>query len=119
MKGKIYLATILTALVAMFALVAAESDNSAEVDKDFFCPIFLEGHIWAPLAVTWDSQSVDVNNKNGIYKLTCKGQLLWFWEPPDKAYITEYESKWLGSCREVITPSGNVMLTCHKNPSTE
>ena len=121
--------TVLVSLLVLLAFsgISAYATDTAPamVIKDASCGIALPMHPYSVFAT--DSHIVASNDKNGNSKLTCHATLPADATPPTKAVIMTNKNYPAISChtgfgttddwKAVITPSGNVKLTCHINPN--
>ena len=127
MKAIAIVLSLMTVLA--FGALSAYAQGPAEVRKDISCGIGLPGP--PPSAVfTTESHAVFANDKNGNSKLTCHGKLsdaIPPLNPPEKTEHLNFDNTGyicftsFGSTYDwsaVVTPSGNVKLTCHINPSS-
>ena len=106
-------------VIVTLGAFAVFAETPAVVTKDTSCNLFdAEGNLFS----TTDSQAVWTNSNNGNSKITCHAQLLEGWLHPEKTVHWDFESTSLlcntgaGSTEDwkaVVTPSGEVMLTCH------
>lgn len=104
-------------LIALAMPALAANGNAAVVEKDTGCGIYVGPYGGAILAS--DSQGV-INGNN--WKFTCFGQLADGVTPPEKAFkinevtdpdvICIYNGMVADSFNTVITPSGQVILSC-------
>ena len=125
MKKMTVLLSLLAVLVLGLSMTFA--NGPADVQKGIWCgvPDASGGSF-----ITYDSHSVVSNDKNGNTKLTCHGQLTDPDTYPPKTVhwdANNFNPNFITPCgtplgitynwKAVVTPSGNVKLTCHINPN--
>ncbi len=123
MKKIAILLTLLTVL-ALGAL-SASAQGPAVVIKDGLCLVPDENG--NPTVFTTESHAVYSNDKNKNSKITCHAKLPAGATPPKKTLHWDSSNTNIIGCstgfgftqdwKAVVTPSGNVKLTCHINPN--
>ena len=118
MKKTTVLVTFMAVLVLGVSMTFA--NNSAEVNKDVGCNLVdAEGNLFfAPES----GHQVLTNSAKDNSKITCHAQLPEGQVPPEKAIHWNFDNTnmlcstgagFTDDWKGVVTPSGNVMLTCH------
>ncbi|MCK5234573.1 MAG: hypothetical protein KAJ88_01905 [Candidatus Aenigmarchaeota archaeon] len=121
MKKMTVLLSLLAVLVLGLSMTFA--NGPADVQKGIWCgvPDASGGSF-----ITYDSHSVVSNDKNGNTKLTCHGQVTDPDTYPEKTMHLDFSNTGIPcgtllgittDWKAVVTPSGNVKLTCHINPN--
>ncbi|NOQ37255.1 hypothetical protein GQ472_00065 [archaeon] len=124
MKKTTVLVSLLAVLVLGISMTFA--NGPAVVQKDINCNLVnaTGGIFFAPAS----GHNVFTDSKNGNSKITCHATLPANQVPPPKAMVMtnkDYPTLmcWTGygplttDWKAIVTPSGNVKLTCHINPN--